>query len=751
MKKMALFAVLLATSCLYAATYHVSVGGLPAGEADGSPSKPFSSLEDAVKASRASKGGPNEILVHNGIYRLEKTLRLGAQDRRLCIRALEPGKAILSGSKAVTGWRPVEGRPWLVADVPEAREGLFVRALVVDGKFAPRAEYPGKGSQLENTNEWTVRWLSSVGNGWERPPTHEEYTTMTVKPGDLPDTMDFASADVRVFHEWDNSLVRGASYDPTTLTVKFAEECRFPPGSFKRHGYVVYNVKEGMTEPGQWYLDGKTGQLFYWPRPGEQAAMPTVEIPVLETIMTIGYGGKDTLVGLRLSGLVFENAKVPLKRPSFSGRGINAALMGCRMFDTTFENLTFRNNGGLGIVLSQNAKLTLRESRFVDTGSCAVQLAGSDFDISRNKFLDSGAVFTSAAGVCLSGNDIRFCNNEIDGAPYCGVSYGGRGNLFASNRVSRVMQLLHDGAAFYGMSVGCTFRGNHVIDNKPADRGRHAFYYDEGSKDGLVVDNVIEGGFRVAMHNHMSRNIVISNNVIRTPGSAAISFSRSRNCVFVGNEIHAASLDPLPDVTTLARWEGNRIFVGGVFTNAVPTMKILPRQKSPVVARRTSAAPAFDGSFDANRWPGLWETCRRGKQGNDEGGAPHLLRVCHDGENAYFAIRIPKFAYEDCRAGKRADAVILSFPNLTVKGAANGVSKNADAFYGGMAQGSSATGFGKSALLAFKVPLAKLGTPDELKALPFNCAIYDAQYDEMRYWESPRYGDLPATLTFKDL
>lgn len=706
-------------------------------------------IAEALAAVRKAKGA-REIVLANGVCRIDKTLELDKRDTGLVIRAAEPGKAIISGSIPVTGWRKAEGTPWLCADIPQAKEGFFFRSLIVGGEPALRSEFPGGGKQLQNTNEWKVRWLSSVGNGWERPPTHDEYTLMHVKKGDLPDGMDFTSADMRVYHEWDNSLVRVESYDTEGLVVRFAEECRFPPGSFKRHGYKVYNVKEGMQKPGQWYFDCREGRLYYWPKPGEEEAMPSAEAPRTETLLRF----KDA-DGLKIEGVVFENAKPPMMRASFGGAGIDAAVMGQGGTNVVFANVTFRNNGGLGLILQRQKGFRLVDSLFEKNGSCSVQIGGAGGEIRGNRFLQSGQIFTSACAVYLGGREIVFAENEIAGAPYCGVCYNGSRHLFESNRVSRVMQSLHDGGAFYGMSAASVvFRGNRVTDNQPDASSRHAFYYDEGSRDGLVADNCVEGGFKEVVHNHMTRNIVISNNVFKTPGDMSVSFQRSRDGVFVANELHiGGKIARLPDATSLAKWEGNSIYVQGTLTNAVPVVKRLGRQPGPVKVSRAAKTPVFDGFFDAACWPGTWHTANRGRNREDEGGAPHLFRSCHDGTNLYFAVRIARFNHEEWRTNRAegADSVVLRFPGLEVKGWADGSSENAAAFFGGR-ELERQRGFGKNVFFAFKIPFERIFPAGEVPStLSFNCEITDAQYGERRYWDSPAFGELAGSLAFEDL
>lgn len=344
-----------------------------------SPEEGGAGIVRAVAAANAAGGG--EVRLASGIYRLETTLAFTATN--VTLRAAERGGAVLSGARPVVGWRPVPGKPWLCARL--GRTGYF-RSLIVNGQYAPRAEFPGGGAQLQNTNVWKVRWLSSIGNGWERPPTHEESSTVFVKKGDLPEDFDPTSADVRVYHEWDNSLVRADRWIPERLRLELKEPCRFPPGSFNRHGYVVYNTKEGMREPGNWYFDTAEGVLCYWPKAGETADSLAVEVPQL--VRLVDLRGCE---GVTFEGIVFANSLPPMERSTFSGVGISAAVTGLRLTDCAFRDCAFRNCGGIALRLAESRRLRLEGNAFEQSGSCALQAGGRDLFVSGNRMRASGA------------------------------------------------------------------------------------------------------------------------------------------------------------------------------------------------------------------------------------------------------------------------------------------------------------------------------------------------------------------------
>lgn len=696
-----------------------------------SPAEGGAGIVRAVSAANAAGGG--EVRLANGIYRLETTLALMATN--VTLRAAETGGAVLSGARPVAGWQAVPGTPWLSARL--GRVGYF-RSLVVNGKYAPRAEFPGGGAMLQNANVWNVRWLSSIGNGWERPPTREESSTVLVKKGDLPEGFDPTSADVRVYHEWDNSLVRADKWIPERLRLELKEPCRFPPGSFNRHGYIIYNTKEGMLKPGNWYFDTAEGVLYYWPQAGESADSLKVEVPQLVRLLTF-----EGCAGVAFEGIVFENAMPPMERATFSGVGISAAVTGRRSADCSFRDCTFRTCGGIALCLANGRNLRLEGNTFEQSGSCAIQAAGRDLFVSGNRLFASGRVFTSACACNISGQGIRFRFNEIDGAPYCGVVFNGEGHLFESNVVRNVMQSLKDGAAFYGMGLKTVIRGNRVFDNQPDGKSRHAFYFDEGGRDGLVVDNCVEGGFRTPVHNHFTYNVVVSNNVFRTPGGQGVSFDGSRWGTCVDNRFECGGgFERMPNACEVTNWSGNVFLENGVEKRMELVRKSAKRQANPVPAPYTPLAPKIDGWVNDANWPGRWTDAKADAEGFSLHGTPRLFRACHDGTNLYLAARAPHYRWEQpaTNAVSDVDGVRFRFANRAVEIRADGTVTDSGAaaprslrhFVG--IEKTQKKGMGWFMTYQVAIPLAELGVSvGGLNAIAFDFAIHDALTGETRH------------------
>ena len=109
--------------------------------------------------------------------------------------------------------------------------------------------------------------------------------------GDLrPNWSNVRDIEVLGFHQWNASRMRIKSIDPGERIVQFTGTTAgiAPWIAFgKGHRYRLENVKEALSEPGQWYLDRSTGELTYIPMPGETPENSVVIAPRIEVLMKL--------------------------------------------------------------------------------------------------------------------------------------------------------------------------------------------------------------------------------------------------------------------------------------------------------------------------------------------------------------------------------------------------------------------------------------------------------------------------------
>ena len=521
---------------------------------DGPKASPSAGLE-ALRAS----GQPHtaRLVLRGGEYWLEQPLLLGPEDSGLTLEAAPGEHPVLFGGRRIIGWQREREGLWS-ADLPEVAAGRWdFRALVVNGRMCARARFPAEG-YLTHLSEFPVRWMSTTGGGWERKPTEEELTTMVFRAGDLPPSLEARNAEITVYHMWDESLVGVAALDRERNVLRFSNPAGHPPGAFGVKNYVVWNTREGLTRPGQWYLDRVAGRVVYWPLPGEDMARARVAAPTTETIVRVAGSEDRPVRGVTIRGLCLSVTGTPLVSGGFGASAFAGALSlshatYCRILEAEILNVA-----GQGIKAEACTRLRLERCHVHHTGACGVICRGERNVVADNRLHDVGVTYPSAIALFFGGRESRIEHNEIHDAPYTGIAGEGADHHIEANHLFRVMQELHDGAAIYiTFCQRVAVRGNYVHDIvDTGGYGASAYYLDEQAEDCVVEGNVSENVVRPS-HNHMARNNTLRENVFVTAGDMSLTFMRSSDYCLAGNVLWAGGRIKLDGAEAIASAEGN--------------------------------------------------------------------------------------------------------------------------------------------------------------------------------------------------
>ena len=761
---------LLATGCL-ATTLVVAPNGNDTNP--GTKEQPLATLVAARDAARKAGAGPHTITVMPGEYFLEQGLELDARDNGLTIEAPSTNRTALYGGKLVTGWKRESDTFWS-ADLPGVKEGAWdFRALVVNGRLAGRAIYPGTNT-FDNLGKWDQPLLPCVAGFWERKPTHEELTTMPYKPEDLPATLDVRNAEVRLYHMWAESLVGVSSNDLQRHALILSSEPSWPPGACNRRKYVVFNTREGMTRPGLWYLDRTAGKLVYWPLPDEDMTKIKVIAPTTERIVLIAGNAKQPAEHITLRGLTLQATTAPLRSASFGATAFDGAVHMLSAKDCALENLEICNVGGVGLKAEKLNGCRITDCRIHDTGACGVKIGGDNTLVARNHIHHLGIYYPSACASMLSGYKMHVYRNEIHDAPYSGIIGGGRESLYEENLIYRVMRELHDGAAIYGNMDTCTIRGNVVRDvvEVGSGFGASAYYLDEGAKDCIVEKNVAIG-VPMPTHNHITRNTTVRDNVFIADGDMTVSFQRSVGCSFENNTLFVPGRLNLRQQNGIKSWQGNVIYRGGLgkdgkpqaFTIAdtVPAEPPPDRKAYAIAVERATAVPVIDGDIKTGEWPGKLLTLDREPARYSVGGSPTLVKFAYDEACLYVSANVTMFGpakvstnsvwgkddgVEICIAGKTPEGQPATF---VVRGFAGGALLSAtdagapaeaaarlgkETRFSSKPVGSGNALFGRGWRGEWALPLAALGLkPEPGLKVAFNMAAFYSEFGEWHCWE----------------
>jgi len=516
---------------------------------------PFATVGAACGAARKQGAGrPRKVIIQAGRYFLDKPLELNAGDAGLTIQSAPGADVCLYGGRKVTGWQK-DGAKFYSVALPGVKDREWdFRALIVNGRFCSRARLPEEGF-FEHLSRFDVPWMSTTGGGWKRKPTSEELTTLKYRSDDIGSWLDVGNAEVTIYHMWDESMVGLKAMDTVTRTLTFASPSGHPPGAFGVKKYVIWNVREGMTEPGQWYLDRTAGKLVYWPMPGEDMAKAEAFAPVIESIIRIRGTRENPARNITVRGLTLSVTTTPLEAGGFGAGKFDGAISIASAENCRLIGLEIVNVGGQGIKASGDG-LRIERCHVHNAGACGIRCRGAEAVVTDNHIHDVGLTYPSAIALQGGGRDCLLSHNEIHDCPYTAINCGGQRNRIEHNLIYHAMKELHDGGGIYCFAgKDLVLRGNFIRDIiDTGGYGASAYYLDERSENCLVEGNLSVGILRPS-HNHMAKGNTIRNNIFISDADARITFPKSSNFTFERNVIRAKGQIVLenPDAITTLR------------------------------------------------------------------------------------------------------------------------------------------------------------------------------------------------------
>ena len=494
---------------------------------------------------------PCEVVVHAGTYRLAEPLVLGPEDggtadQAVTWRAADGPSPVVSGGRAITGWKQ-DGDVWRAA-IPEAKAGAWTfNELFVGGERRPRARHPNEGyARVEKVID--------------------DRRSFTWKEGDLPALADAGEAQLLFLHDWSVTRVRIASMDAASRTLATADRVGGPAafwrvGGFEPHPrFSIENHPALLDAPGEWYLDTKTGVLTYRPMPGEAVGTTEVVAPVAAQVLVVrGEGAARPVRNLHFRGLAFEHALWMPPGGRFAGmqacfhwqgeaRGednwgnrvpLTAAVALEYADGCTFTACRFRRLGGSGVWFGRGCRGCSLVGCVVDDVAGNGVMVGDEKPatgpaaatgnrVENCRIVRCGRRFFGAVGVWVgmaAESVVTRC--EIAQHPYTGVSVGWRwdptptpcqANLVTANDIHHCMMILSDGGGIYtlGRQPGTRLAGNYIHDI-PLNAGRaesNGMFLDEGTAEIVIEGNLIRDTVRSPLRFHKAEQNLVKGNIM---------------------------------------------------------------------------------------------------------------------------------------------------------------------------------------------------------------------------------------------
>ncbi len=524
---------------------------------------PFATLMQARNAVRSLKSQgplvkPVTVLVRGGTYYLDQTLVFGSEDSgtKSCpvSYAAYPGeKPTVSGGKLITAdWKPYQGQIQ-VCVVPEVKQGTwYFRQLSIDGKRQQRSRTPDKGEYLREDA------LSA--------------TSFKFSEGHMQQWHNLADVEVLVFHSWNESRFRIASLDEAERVVQFRDpKARHIIGWNGAGGpnrYYIENTLEGVTEPGEWYLDRQTGQLYYWPL-DDGLANCQVVAPVLQQLVRFeGNVGEGQYVEyLNLSGFTFANTDWSLPENGYPDCGDvgdivdpSAITYQAARF-CAFTDNRVKNTGTYAVEVTGDGNL-ISENEIFDTGSGGIisRSYGKERNaITYNHIHHCGVVYPSAVGINIDDGGGTVAHNLIHDITHSGIyarhwaaasqpkerRNQEQGLAIEFNEIFNVVLNINDGAGIFIRDSNIVINNNLIHDVYAGGERCPGWgiYLGCETRDTKVTNNIV---YRTLENVHVwyfDRNIEITNNIFVGSRQCQINYQnpehlKHENIKFVRNIVY---------------------------------------------------------------------------------------------------------------------------------------------------------------------------------------------------------------------
>ena len=344
-----------------------------------------------------------------------------------------------------------------------------------------------------------------------------------------------------------------------------------PSNQEKNAQYYIENAPDALDQPGEWYLNRRTGMVTYWGESGEDLKVAEVIAPRLERLIELrgDFAAQRAVEHLVIRGLTFSDTDWTLGPAGYADTQAAIATHGDLLaegaVDCAIEDCTFTRLAGYAIELGRGCqRVRVIGNEMTDLGAGGIRIgetgkkpepfeANHSHVITDNHIHHVGLIYPPAIGVIVlqSGANL-IAHNHIHDLYYTAISVGWnwgyqetpcRENIVEFNHLHDIGQgRLSDMGAVYtlGIQQGTIIRDNLIHDVNAFTYGGWGLYTDEGSTGIVLENNVVYRCKSAGFHQHYGRDNIVRNNIfafnrevqlMRTRAEPHISFVFTNNIV----------------------------------------------------------------------------------------------------------------------------------------------------------------------------------------------------------------------------
>ncbi|HUA86373.1 MAG TPA: IPT/TIG domain-containing protein [Bryobacteraceae bacterium] len=528
-----------------------------------------------------SKSGLTNMAVQfrGGTYYLSSTVMFTPADSGTATTPIVyqnyPGESpVFSGGVRVTNWSNVSGNVWKTT-LPASTQ--FFENLFYNGKrrLRPRLGATTSASPLGAFYRIaTTVYLNAPappaqapnancpvyigGSGWEcfdrfqyspGDPVSGAWKNLAPSPGNAcgqPAGNSTIAGDIEVldFEQFNTSKLRISCIDTTNHIVyltgptKISQTNASQAGFIAGNRYLVDNVEDELTQPGQWFLDRSTTPwtLTYLANPGENPNADSVIVPQ-EPQLLVATG----LQYVTFQGLTFEHDNYTVPATGHASSELEADISAAVSFQNsqyiTFDSGIVTQTSGSGIEFipclnatspaycvstSVNAAVShdvVQNSAIYDIGAVGVRIgnpfqpADNDSNVPQFVTVENtvvegyGRTIPAAFGIGQGmGHDNLYTHNDVYDGYHCAIStsqsigdttmpagIGNANTVISFNHVYNLLQgIMNDGGSIRidGGNEAFTAAGNKILNNRIHDVTDAGIQDSNGyGGNGIYLDN----------------------------------------------------------------------------------------------------------------------------------------------------------------------------------------------------------------------------------------------------------------------